>query len=298
MNSEVIPSQFPDTADSASGNEAQSIGEIIRQTNNLSADQVEKILSYQLQHGVKFGEAAVALGLAKQEDVLWALAQQFHYPYVSQSNRKIADEVVVATKPFSDQAEIFRAMRAQLINAVFATPHNNTALAIISPDSGDGKSYFAANIAASFSQLGGRTLLIDADLRTPRQHEIFSIDSKAGLSSILSGRAESKLIHPVADLPSLHVLPAGVVPPNPIELVQRNTFGLLLRELISKFDYVIVDTPAASVGSDGRVIAGHCGAALALCRRNKSRMNALNAMVAPLGISSAVKLAGVVVNEF
>jgi protein-tyrosine kinase len=297
MNSEVIPSQFPaDAADA--GSEAQSIGEIIRRTNNLTAEQVERILSYQLQHNVKFGEAAVALGLAKQEDVLWALAQQFQYPYVSNTNRKIADEVVVGTKPFSDQAEIFRAVRAQLLNTLFSGPRATCAMAVISPDSGDGKSYFAANIAASLSQLGGRTLLIDADLRTPRQHEIFSIEGKAGLSSILSGRAESKLIHPVADLPSLHVLPAGVVPPNPIELVQRATFGLLLKELMTKFDYVIVDTPAASLGSDGRVIAGHCGGALAVCRRNKTRMDVLNAMLAPLSISSSVKVAGVVVNEF
>ncbi len=298
MNSEVIPSQFPADAAEGGAHDGQSIGDIIRHTNKLSPDQIEKIVSYQHQHGVKFGEAAVALGLAKQEDVLWALAQQFQYPYVNQSNYKMADEVVIGTKPFSDQSEIFRAMRAQLINTVFNNGHPTTALAVISPDSGDGKSYFAANIAAAFSQLGGRTLLVDANLRAPRQHQIFAVESKSGLSSILSGRAESKWIHPVPDLPSLHLLPAGVVPPNPIELVQRPAFGMLLKELIAKFDYVVVDTPAAALGSDGRVITGHCGAALAVCRRNRSRMDALNAMVAPLTISSSVKLAGVVVNEF
>ncbi|HEX5373458.1 MAG TPA: polysaccharide biosynthesis tyrosine autokinase [Aquabacterium sp.] len=278
--------------------EGQSIGDIIRQTNNLSAEQVERILSYQMQNGVKFGEAAVALGFAKEEDVLWALAQQFHFPYVNQANRKIAAEVIVGTKPFSDQSELFRAMRGQLLNTVFSKEEGHHALAVISPESGDGKSYYAANLAAALSQLGGRTLLIDADLRSPRQHEIFAIESKVGLSSILSGRAESRLIHPVEELPSLHVLPAGVVPPNPTELIQRPTFGLLVKELTTKFDYVIVDTPAASLGSDARVIATHCGAALAVCRRHKSRIDALQALLSPLTISSSVALAGVVVNEF
>lgn len=298
MYSQVIPSQLPPDAAMPNPGEGQSIGDIIRQTNNLTAEQVERILSYQMQNGVKFGEAAVALGFAKEEDVLWALAQQFHFPYVNQANRKIATEVVVGNKPFSDQSELFRAMRGQLLNTVFAKGNNQHALAVISPESGDGKSYYAANLAAALSQLGGRTLLIDADLRSPRQHEIFAVENKVGLSSILSGRAESRLIHAVEELPSLHVLPAGVVPPNPAELIQRPTFGLLVKELSTKFDYVIVDTPAASLGSDARVIATHCGAALALCRRHKSRIDALQALLSPLTISSSVALAGVVVNEF
>lgn len=298
MYTQVIPSQFHAEGAATQPGDGQSIGDLIRERNQLSTDQVERIVAYQEQNGVKFGEAAVALGLAKEEDVLWALAQQFHYPYINQSNRKIADEVVVGTKPFSDQAEIFRAIRGQLISTVFTQKHQGPALAVISPESGDGKSYFAANLAATFSQLGGKTLLIDADMRSPRQHEIFGVDGRQGLSSILSGRAEKKLIHTVADLPSLHVMPAGVVPPNPTELVQRPTLGLLLREMVTKFDYVIVDTPSASVGTDGRVVAGHCGAALAISRRNRTRMDALQAMLTPLTISSSIKLAGVVVNEF
>jgi chain length determinant protein tyrosine kinase EpsG len=298
MHSEVIPSQFPtDAADAAGDN--QSIGNIIRELKNLTSAQVESIVSYQQQHGVKFGEAAVALGLAKQEDVLRALAQQFQYPYVTTSNREITEEVVVGTKPFCDQAEIFRSIRGHLLSTVFnQRTDGGPALAVISPESGDGKSYFAANLAATLSQLGGKTLLIDADMRAPRQHQIFGVDGRWGLSSVLSGRAEAKVMHTVADLPSLCIMPAGVVPPNPTELVQRPTLGLFLRDMISKFDYVVVDTPSASLVSDGRVIAGHCGAALAICRRNKTRHDAMQALITPLTISTSVKMAGVVVNEY
>ncbi len=298
MHTDVVPSQFPADAAHAGSGDNLAIGDIIRQTNNLSADQVERILSYQMQHGVRFGEAAVALGFAKQEDITWALAQQFDFHYSSESSQSIAAEVVVAKKPFSDQAEIFRAIRGQLIHSVLSDAASRPALVMLSPNEGDGKSYFAANIAASLSQLGARTLLVDADLRKPRQHEIFAVDGKHGLSSILSGRNESNPIHAVQDLPSLYVLPAGVVPPNPIELFERLTFGQLITDLKKKFDYIIVDAPSASVGSDARVLATHCGAGLGICRRNKTRLDAMQAMLSPFTISDHVQLAGVVVNEY
>lgn len=298
MHTDVVPSEFSaDSAESSAKVDGQAIGDIIKQTNNLSADQVERILSYQMQHGVKFGEAAVALGFAKQEDIAWALARQFDYHYASSGSSAIADEVVVAKKPFSDQAEIFRATRSLLIDTVFSSAATKPALVMLSANDGDGKSYFAANIAATFSQLGARTLLIDADLRNPRQHAMFGVDGKFGLSGILSGRSESRLIHPVEDLPSLYVLPAGVVPPNPIELVQRAVFGQLVADLKKKFDYIIVDAPSASMGADARVIATHCGAGLAICRRHQTRIDAVQAMLSPFRINDHIKIAGVVVNE-
>ena len=274
----------------------RSIGDIIRHTNNLSPDQVEKVLAYQRKHNVKFGEAAVALGFAKREDVLWALSQQFNYPYSQSINSNTHEELVVANSPFSEQAEVFRDFRSQLISQVYSRPGMSKAVAVVSVDSGDGKTFFAANLAASFSQLGGRTLLIDADMRSPRQHEIFHIDGGTGLSGILSGRNETNVIRPVDELPSLYLLPVGVVPPNPLELVQRPTFGLLLNELASKFDYIIVDTPAAVHGSDARVIAGACGTALAIGSKGTSRLAPMNKLIGGIKRASGTVL-GVVMNE-
>ena len=72
----------------------------------------------------------------------------------------------------------------------------------------------------------------------------------------------------VPGVPGLFLLPVGVTPPNPLELVERPAFGLLMRELTSKFDHVVVDTPAAEYGADAAVIAARCGAALVVARKH------------------------------
>ena len=286
---------FPDTQAAPL---EKSIGQLISEANNLSTDQIEQILSYQKDNGVRFGEAAVALGLAKTDDVLWALAQQFHYPYASEGRNSLNPELVVGNAPFTDQAEAFRTIRSHLIMRVYSSEGPRPAIAVLSPDSGDGKTYFSANLAVAFSQLPGRTLLIDANLRNPRMHELFTLQNRSGgLSSILSGRTASKVIQPVKDLPNLFVLPAGPTPPNPLELLERPAFDLLMRELKTKFDRIIVDTPAASQGTDGAVIAARCGAVLLVSSQNKSRMPALSEQVKLVGMSSA-KIVGAIVNEY
>jgi chain length determinant protein tyrosine kinase EpsG len=275
----------------------RSIGALISQTRNLSAEQVEKILAHQREHGSRFGEAAVSLGYASTDDVLFALAQQFHYPYAPEEQRHLSPELVALNSPFSSQAEAFRATRSQLIMRLYGESEPKRALAVISPEAGDGKTFFCANLAIALAQLGGKTLLVDADMRGPRQHELFKLENREGLSAVLSGRGGSQVIQQIAGVPSLFVLPVGITPPNPIELVERPAFGLLMRELLSKFDHVIVDTPAAKYGSDAAVIAAKCGAALVIARKNQSKVAALQNLVAMFDQSPA-KLAGVIVNEF
>ena len=276
----------------------RAIGEIIGQTRNLSADQIEKILAHQREHRMRFGEAAIALGYASMDDVLYALAQQFHYPYAAEPQRKLNPELVALNQPFSQQAEAFRAIRTQVMMRVFPEGGGaRKALAVISPNSGDGKTYFAANLAVTLAQLGGRTLLVDADLRGPRQHDVFHMRNTSGLSGILSGRPEKQVVQQVKGVPSLFLLPVGITPPNPLELVERPAFGLLMRELTNKFDHVVVDTPAAMYGADGQVIAARCGAALIIARKDAARVRALQDLTASVADTSAV-IAGVVVNEY
>ncbi len=273
-----------------------SIGDFLAVLRDLKPDQVERILAYQRDKGVRFGEAAVALGLASRDDVLAALSQQFDYPVATGETQRLGSELVTLTDPFGARAEHFRSLRSQLMMRVFAGAGSHPALAVISPDVGDGRSFCVANLAVVLAQLGGRTLLVDADLRGPRQHEIFQLDNRSGLSSILSGRSDQGAIQPIAAVPSLFVLTAGTTPPNPLELVERASFGLLMRELTAKFDHVVIDTPAAAHGADASVIAARSGAALIVARKDKSRFSTLQELVASFAGTPA-QLAGVVYNE-
>jgi len=275
----------------------RSIGGIIAELRNLSAEQVERVLEHQRKSGLRFGEAAVALGLVTQEDVLYALSQQFHYPTAPHGGTRLAADLVTLNEPFGPRAEHFRALRTQISMRLFSSAGERPALAVVSPERGDGKTYCAVNLAAVLAQLGERTLLVDADMRAPRVHQVFGLPSSGGgLSGILSGRADENVIQQVAGVPSLFVLPVGTVPPNPLELVERPAFGLLMRELASKFDHVVVDTPAGVLGADATVIAARCGAALVVARHGASRIAMLQELVGNLE-GSAVRIGGVVLNE-
>lgn len=271
-----------------------AIGDIIRRACKLTPEQVEQVLAYQREHQVRFGEAAVALKFATTDDVMWALSQQFHYPFAAAERNALHADLVTVREPFSEQAELFRAVRSQLARKLHALGQR-APVAVVSPDVGDGKSYFAANLAVAFAQLGQRVLLIDADLRTPRQQVIFGIEQPTGLSTALAGRP-AKVAQPLRALPTLSVVPAGTLPPNPLELVEHPSFSGLLRDLLPQYDQVLVDTPAFTHGADAAVIASRCGTALAMARQGRSRVAALQDLVGLLR-DDAVQVLGMLVSQ-
>ena len=119
---------------SGAGVHDRSIGAIIAETRNLSADQVERVLQYQRERGIRFGEAAVALGYANAEDVLEALSKQFHYPYAPNERKTRSPELVALNQPFSSQSEVFRGIRSQITMRLYREGEPRRALAVISPD--------------------------------------------------------------------------------------------------------------------------------------------------------------------
>lgn len=276
---------------------ARQIGEILGDRLHWSPDQMQQVVSLAGAQKLRFGDAAVALGHASTDDVLIALAEQFQYPYAPQGRYRASAELVVLSQPFSPQAEAIRAIRSQMMRHVFRHNERRRALAVVSPDSGDGKTFLAANLAVALAQMGGRTLVVDADLRGPRMHELFQVDCRTGLSSALMGRADAQIVKSVPNVPGLFVLPGGISPPNPLELIERAAFGDLMRQLPHHFDHVVVDTPAAIYGADAQAVADRCGATLLVARRNASRAAALRGLVDSLAQSPA-GLIGVIVNDF
>ncbi|HEU4709065.1 MAG TPA: chain length determinant protein tyrosine kinase EpsG [Methylophilaceae bacterium] len=276
---------------------SHSIGAILVDAGKLTPEKAESVLRLQKEKHLPFGEAAIKLGLLSPEDVRFALARQYHYSYLLKNNHVVSDELVAAYQPFSPQVESMRALRSQLMLRWFSDEAKNRSLAIVSPGSKEGRSYLAANLAIVFSQLGERTLLIDANMRHPRQHKLFKLENSSGLSSILSGRADANTIQRVASFMDLSVLTAGPIPPNPQELLGRPIFDSLLASASQDYDMIIIDTPPAANCADAHIISMHTGGALIVARQNNSSLRSVHKMadgMAQLGVS----LVGTVLTEF
>lgn len=248
----------------------------------------------QKRTGMRFGEAAVALALVSQEDVLWALSRQFRYPYLREPERARSAGIVMASDPYGAPAEAFRDLRSQVVAAQLS--HGRRALAVLSPQAGDGRSFVAANLALAFSQMGERTVLVDANLRTPALHTLLGVPARASLSSLLCGLPVARPFDCSADMPDLHVLQAGTPPPNPLELLEQPMFRRLMHELQQRFDRVIVDTPAAQGRADARVIAAACGQAVLVGRKHRTATDALVHLRDGLR-QAEVDVVGVIVNH-
>ncbi|MCC4116428.1 chain length determinant protein tyrosine kinase EpsG [Aromatoleum toluclasticum] len=273
----------------------QAIGAILMAAGRLRVDENERIVRLQRDKGLRFGEAAVELGLASEHDIRYAMARQFEYDCLQADESKVSSSVVAAFDPFSVQVEALRALRSQLMLRWFDPTAGRKLLAVVSAARGEGRSWMAANLGVAFSQLGLRTLVVDADLRRPSQHALFGLDNRSGLSALLLGRHAPDAIRRVAGLRSLAVLPAGVVPPNPQELLSRPVLGQLLQQYTTAFDVVILDTAAGERCADGVMVAARARAALMVARRNASRMAAVRRYAERLR-ESGVGLAGSVMN--
>ena len=275
----------------------RSIGAILVDTGRLSVTDAEKVIRLQKEQGKRFGDAAIDLGLVTQDDIRFALSQQFDYPYLPAGDTSFSDELVAAYQPFSPVVEKLRTLRSQLMLRWFNAEMQHNALAIMSPGNKEGRSFISANLAIVFSQLGERTLLIDADLRAPRQHDLFKLDINAGLSGMLAGRIGPEAVVRVPALVGLSILPAGAVPPNPQELLGRANFTILLDSLIRDFDVIIIDTPAANEHDEAQIIATRAGAALMLAHKNISSIPEMTQLARNLQQTGAT-VVGSVLNDF
>ncbi|MBJ7308724.1 chain length determinant protein tyrosine kinase EpsG [Rugamonas sp. CCM 8940] len=272
-----------------------SIGGLLLESGKITPENAERVLRMQRELGIRFGEAAQRLGLITEADIQQVLARQFDYPYLQANEGKFSAELVAAYQPFSPQVETLRAIRSQLMLRWFATGRKSLAVISINPD--DGAALFVANLAIVFSQLGEQTLLVDANLRAPRQHELFDLKGRQGLSDMLAGRAELDAIAKIDSFVDLSVLSAGTLPPNPQELLNRPAFGALNGRLESRYDAVLYDMPALALGSDGLAIAARAGGALLIARKNKTLLADLNTVSRQLS-STGVKVVGSVLVDF
>lgn len=276
----------------------RALGALLIDAGKLSPDGVESILRAQHQNpGLRFGEAAVQLGLVRAEDVQHALSRQFSYAYLAPGDESLSPEIIAAFRPYSPFVEQLRALRSQLMLRWFTGAPNQRAITVVSAERGEGRSFLVANLAVVFSQLGQRTLLIDADLRTPRQHQIFKLDNRIGLSNVLAGRGGIEAIVRVPSLSDLSVLPAGTIPPNPQELLGRPALEQLVDELAVGFDVILLDSPAAAHAADAQMLARVTGGVVVLARRDATRIQRVQELAGAMEQAGA-RLVGAIFNDF
>jgi chain length determinant protein tyrosine kinase EpsG len=290
MNSPIL------SAVPAEHNLAESrMGALLLDSGKLTPENAERVLRTQKELGLRFGEAAVRLGLVSEDDIQQALARQFAYPYLQKGQANLSPRLVAAYEPFAPQVESLRAIRSQLMLRWFA--RGRRALAIVGIGENDGASLFTSNLAVVFSQLGEQTLLVDANLRAPHQQETFGFKPRQGLSDLLAGRADLDVVQRIPAFVDLSVMPAGTLPPNPQELLARESFRNLNTQLESRYDVVLYDLPPFASGADALAVAGRAGGVLLVARKHHTRVANLSRMVEQL-VDAGGEVLGSVVVEF
>ena len=169
---------------------------------------------------------------------------------------KIKPERHFSESTHSIFSEAIRTARTGILLSAIDEPHK--AIVITSSVPGEGKTTFAINLALAFAQTK-RVVLVDADMRRPSIGKVFGKESTApGLSNLVSGTSPAQDCMFRVDETELYVLPAGVIPPNPLELLLSKRFEDTLQKLMGMFDMVIIDSPPVQLVSDSMVIARHC----------------------------------------
>lgn len=147
--------------------------------------------------------------------------------------------------------EAYKTMRTNLM--FLLAQENGKVLAFTSSNASEGKSTTSVNVAIAFSQLGGKVLIIDADLRRSSIHKKMRLENTDGLSNVIAGFSEFKSAVQSANT-NLDVLTSGPIPPNPSELLGSAGFEKLINELRDIYDYIIIDTPPLNIVTDALLI--------------------------------------------
>jgi capsular exopolysaccharide synthesis family protein len=160
--------------------------------------------------------------------------------------------LITLAEPRSPAAEAYRTLRTNLMFSGIDRPL--TTLLVTSPSSEEGKSTTLANLAVTMAQGGRSTILVDCDLRRPRQHELFGVRAEPGLSEAIMNKVDAPDLA-ASRVENLCLLPAGAPPPNPADLLGSRRMEDLIANLKTRADIVLFDAPPVIAVTDAALLA-------------------------------------------
>jgi capsular exopolysaccharide synthesis family protein len=191
-------------------------------------------------------------------------------------------------------AEDYRTIRTSILFSTLEEAPQAVAFTSALPQ--EGKSTTAVNTAVAFAQMDRRVILLDADLRKPRLHKVFENSNRIGLSSYLAGKSSLENIIQPTKIPGMDLIPCGLHPPNPAELLESRRFQQLIGLLKEDYDFVFVDSPPVLAVVDASVVSARVDGVVLVIRANKTTKKALWQSVETLKKAKA-HILGVVFNE-
>ncbi len=202
------------------------------------------------------------------------------------------EELPVLNNPYSPVNTAFEMLQTNLSFTV--SDKELRVIAVTSSSPREGKSFISANLAVAISQMGKRVLLIDADMRRPRQHKIWQLPNLSGLSNILVNQAQLPNTAQEA-LVTLDVLPVGQLPPNPVAILDSQRMATVVKEATRDYEFVIIDTPSLTAVADALVIGKFVDGMLMVVRPGEVESGAVSAAKSALE-QAKVNVLGMVVN--
>ena len=205
------------------------------------------------------------------------------------------NELVIFHKPKSNISEDIRTIRTNL--SFISTDKRSKVILVTSSIPGEGKSFISSNLGAAFAMAEELTLIIDSDLRLGRIHKIFNVSNEVGLSNLLVEEDLSNYAKYIkkTDIPNLYVIPRGVVPPNPSELLNSNNAKKIVEILRKHFDNIIFDGVPINGLPDSLIVAGMVDRVVLVAAANRTKIDELMDAKKALEKIDAT-IAGVVVN--
>lgn len=181
------------------------------------------------------------------------------------SSAEYQESSLLVSQPKAPAAESYRALRTAIQLSAIDSPLQ--ALIVSSPLPKDGKSMVCYNLAIAFAQQGKRVLIVDADMRKSKIHRLFRVQKSPGLSEVLAGRVSFETaVRPHSAVENLWLLPSGIVPPNPSELVGSSHWDDLLTLMRGRYDLILIDTPPILLVTDAVILSSKVDGAIVVIR--------------------------------